>query len=186
MRKLVLFSFLFVCFSVISATAQETYTVERVVDGDTIHLTNGEKVRLIGIDAPESQPNAKAKRDAERSGKDIETINKLGEEATEFLKTILKEGDEVRIELDVQERDKYGRLLAYVYIPIGSAWNDDELACLVERHSGYEYVKRRGIKKDHQWHININATMIKSGHATLMTVPPNVKYVELFERLNNE
>jgi len=44
----------------------QTYTVERVIDGDTLKLTNGERVRLIGIDCPESEPNDKAKRDSER------------------------------------------------------------------------------------------------------------------------
>jgi len=49
----------------------QTYTVERVIDGDTIVVTTpegkSEEVHLIGIDAPESQPNAKAKSDAERN-----------------------------------------------------------------------------------------------------------------------
>jgi len=59
----VLFLFLFT-----SAAFAETYTVERVIDGDTIVVTTpegkSEKVRLIGIDTPESRPNDKAKRDA--------------------------------------------------------------------------------------------------------------------------
>jgi len=36
--------------------------VDRVVDGDTLLLTNGEKIRLIGIDAPESKPNPRAEK----------------------------------------------------------------------------------------------------------------------------
>jgi len=52
-----------------TASYAQTYTVERVIDGDTIVVMNHEgkkeKVCLIGIDAPESQPNDKAKRDAE-------------------------------------------------------------------------------------------------------------------------
>ena len=39
--------------------SSKTYTVERVIDGDTIKLTNGERARLIGIDTPESKPNDK-------------------------------------------------------------------------------------------------------------------------------
>ena len=49
-----------------TAAFAETYTVERVIDGDTIVVTTpegkSEKVRLIGIDTPESKPNAKAKK----------------------------------------------------------------------------------------------------------------------------
>jgi len=54
----------------------EIYAVERVIDGDTLKLTNSEQVQLIGIDTPESRPNDKAKRDSERTGQDLETINK--------------------------------------------------------------------------------------------------------------
>ena len=93
----------------------QTYTVERVIDGDTIKLTNGETVHLIGINCPESKPNAKAKRDSERTGQDIETITKMGKEATEFVQGLIKPVDEVRLEFDVIRKDKYGRLLAYVF-----------------------------------------------------------------------
>jgi len=71
-------------------------------------------VRLIGIDCPESKPNAKAKRDSERTGQDFETITKMGQEATEFVKGIVNPGDKVELEFDVLGRDKYGRWLAYV------------------------------------------------------------------------
>jgi len=46
----------------------------------------GKRVRLIGIDTPESKSNDKAKRDSKRTGQDVETINKMGQEATEFVK----------------------------------------------------------------------------------------------------
>ena len=58
--------------------SSQTYTVERVIDGDTLKLTNGETVRLIGIDAPESRINDKARRDAIRTNQDLETITKMG------------------------------------------------------------------------------------------------------------
>lgn len=81
-------------------------TVLRVVDGDTIVVNyNGaeEKVRLIGVDTPESvHPD---------SGRN----NEAGIAASEYTKNRL-EGQEVDLEFDVQQRDIYGRLLAYVYI----------------------------------------------------------------------
>lgn len=82
-----------------------TYNVDRVVDGDTIVVNlNGtqETVRLIGIDTPES-----VHPDASR--------NAYGAVSYAFTKSKL-EGQNVELEMDVQERDKYGRLLAYVYI----------------------------------------------------------------------
>lgn len=81
------------------------YQVVRVVDGDTIILDiDGvdERVRLIGIDTPEStHPN---------SDKNVP----YGIVASDFTKSML-EDKQVQIELDVQERDQYSRLLAYVY-----------------------------------------------------------------------
>ena len=112
MKKLLII-FLFLT----SPAYAQTYTVERVIDGGTLKLTNGERIRLIGIDTPERKPNDKAKRDAKRTGQDLETINKMGQEATEFVKGLGLKGKEVKLEFDVQERDKYGRLLAYVYMP---------------------------------------------------------------------
>jgi micrococcal nuclease len=76
------------------------------VDGDTIIVSiNGkdERVRLIGVDTPES-----VHPDAERN---IE----YGKIASDYSKKRL-EGKSVGLEFDVQERDKYGRLLAYVYL----------------------------------------------------------------------
>lgn len=82
------------------------YKVVRVVDGDTliINIDNiEERVRLIGVDTPESVHP------------DEDKNTSLGVAASEFTKRIL-EGRAVAIELDVQERDQYGRLLAYIYI----------------------------------------------------------------------
>lgn len=82
------------------------YTVTRVVDGDTIVLSQGEdsfKVRLIGVDTPESvHPNK-------------EKNTEFGKIANNYTKEKLL-NKEVALELDVQETDKYGRILAYVYI----------------------------------------------------------------------
>jgi len=73
-----------------TAAFAETYTVERVVDGDTLKLTNGERVRLIGIDTPEVHPSKKLQRDAKRSGKDIETITAMGRKASKFVKDLVE------------------------------------------------------------------------------------------------
>ena len=40
----------------------------------------------------------------------------MGKKATKFVKTLLKKGDTVSLELDVQHRDRYGRLLAYIFL----------------------------------------------------------------------
>jgi micrococcal nuclease len=79
--------------------------VVRVVDGDTIvvHLRTGdETVRLVGIDTPET-----VKPDT--------PVQCFGPEASARTKALLPRGTEVRLERDVEARDRYGRLLAYVY-----------------------------------------------------------------------
>jgi micrococcal nuclease len=72
----------------------ESTKVISVVDGDTLKVNykgKEESVRLIGIDAPESRPNEKAKNDAQRSGEDLKTITAMGKETTKFVKTIIGE-----------------------------------------------------------------------------------------------
>jgi len=108
-----------------TASYAQTYTVERVIDGDTIEVRIGDKleiVELIGIDAPESEVNDKTKRDSERTGQDIETIIKLGQEATEFVKNILPKGTQVYLQFDSQKRDKDGKFLAYVFRDVELSW----------------------------------------------------------------
>nr|MBU1327532.1 thermonuclease family protein [Candidatus Omnitrophota bacterium] len=82
------------------------YTVSRVVDGDTIELSNRETVRYIGIDTPEIREK--------KNGEWIYKPRPYAEEAKEFNQKLI-EGKSVKLEFDVQKRDKYKRLLAYVY-----------------------------------------------------------------------
>jgi len=96
--------------------------IKRVVDGDTILLETGERVRLIGIDTPEMHESDKLYRDAKRTKQDITTIQKLGRRAYAFTKN-LAEGKRVSLEFDVEKHDRYGRLLAYVYLKDGTFVN---------------------------------------------------------------
>ena len=77
-------------------------TVERVVDGDTIVVSGGERVRLIGVDTPETNDPRRA-------------VGCFGRQASEFTSTLLPTGSRVRLVGDVEQRDRFGRLLAYVY-----------------------------------------------------------------------
>jgi micrococcal nuclease len=95
--------------------------VVKIVDGDTFHVVldshDTVKVRMTGIDTPESRDNAKARKDALRSGQDLQTITALGKKSTAYLERILPLGTTVRLEYDVRQKDRYGRSLAYVFIP---------------------------------------------------------------------
>ena len=80
-------------------------SVERVVDGDTLVVRVGsrsERVRLIGIDTPESV-------DPRRP------VECFGKEASAHMADLLPEGTTVRLERDVEARDRFDRLLAYVF-----------------------------------------------------------------------
>jgi micrococcal nuclease len=104
------------------------HKVVRILDGDTLvirHNGRPEKIRLIGIDAPESSVNPKTKKDAARTNGDMRTITEMGKESTRFVKTIVKPGDPVTLEFDRRTRDKYGRLLGYVYLTDGRMLNEE-------------------------------------------------------------
>lgn len=117
--------------------AEKTITEARVMkvfDGDTIEIEGGAKVRYIGIDAAEVYPAHQCFSD--------EALIKNKE---------LVSGKIVRLEKDVSETDKYGRLLRYVYV--GDVFINDELT--------------------------------KEGYTKVMTVPPDVKYKDLFLQSEN-
>jgi micrococcal nuclease len=105
-----------------TAARPERIVVERAVDGDTLKLADGRRVRLIGIDTPEIHESAKLYRDSKRTGRDAKTIQAMGKRSFLYTKSLV-EGKPVRLEFDVERTDKYGRLLAYVYLDDGTFVN---------------------------------------------------------------
>ncbi len=119
--------------SIASTVADGTVLVTRVIDGDTIEIEGGEKVRYIGVNTPESVDPRRA-------------VQCFGKEASAYNAELVL-GKRVRLEPDVEDRDKYGRLLRYV-------WLGDTM---------------------------VNEQLVTDGYAQVMTIPPNVKYVERFK-----
>jgi micrococcal nuclease len=115
----------------------ESVTLASVTDGDTIHaIINGqnEAVRLILIDSPETHdPNNPPEC--------------YGEEATAYLTWLLSLGGDLSLERDVSDRDRFGRLLRYVWLDFGG---------------GEVYL--------------VNEAMARAGYAAQATFPPDVKY----------
>ncbi len=105
---------LFVSLAAGLQPSQEGWAVvQRVIDGDTVVLTGGERVRYIGVDTPELHHPRKP-------------VEFYGREAKEFNRRLV-EGRKVRLEFDVQRYDRYGRLLAYVYLEDGTFVNGELL-----------------------------------------------------------
>lgn len=124
-----------------AAAAPLEGTVVRVVDGDTIYVQLAdrvEKIRYLGVNTPEIHHPV---RGEEPGGREAADVNRR-----------IVDGRRVRLELDVRTRDRYGRLLAYVWVG----------------------------------EIMVNAELVRRGYAQVMTVPPNVKYQDLFVKLQRE
>lgn len=124
---------------------QNTFKVTKVIDGDTIEVNGGIKVRYIGIDTPEIGDSRKK-------------VECYGREAAEFNKQLV-EGKEVRLEKDISETDKFGRLLRYVYLP----------------------ADRQGVND-----LFVNDYLVRQGYAYAATFPPDVKYQEQFREAEKE
>jgi len=123
--------------------------VVRVVDGDTARIVIGgveEKVRFIGVDTPES----------------TREVEPYGKAASEYTRKAL-DGRTVWIETDDELRDRYGRLLAYIWLDRPTAATDREI-------------------RDKMF----NARLLLDGYAQIYTFPPNVRYAEDFVRYQRE
>ena len=131
----------------------EWVSVRKVYDGDTLKLSDGRKVRLIGIDAPELHPNDKLLHDVERTRHDAKTLLKMGKQSYEVLKKLVGKGP-VRLEFDSTSRDKYHRVLAYVYVRM----REDRFAKAVQAKSP----KGKGAKEREYM---LNREMIRYGWA---------------------
>ncbi len=86
---------------------ERTATVSYVVDGDTINLQGGEKIRLVGIDTPELGPPAE-------NG---------AVEAKNFVENLCPPGTQIGLDVDdLEPEDRYGRTLAVVYVKMDGVW----------------------------------------------------------------
>jgi micrococcal nuclease len=102
--------------------------VIRVIDGDTLVLSPNEKIRLIGVDTPETKHPKRS-------------VECFGQEAREFTKRMVA-GKRIRLELDqtnsaLGHKDKYGRTLGYVYLENGTFLNAE----IVRQGYGHAYTQ---------------------------------------------
>lgn len=102
------------CYSGKNEKRNDIVVVHKVVDGDTFHALDESgrvlKIRLIGLDAPETRKS------------EFKDIGYYGKEATAYLKSLIG-GKSVSLEFDIGKKDRYGRLLAYVFLEDGTFVN---------------------------------------------------------------
>ena len=110
-------------FLALAAAPAAAQRVERVVDGDTIIVSDVGRVRLIGVDTPESV-------DPRRP------VEFFGKEASAFTKRLV-EGKPVRLEYDWERTDRYGRTLAYVHLQDGTFVNAE----IIRQGYGHAYTR---------------------------------------------
>jgi micrococcal nuclease len=97
--------------------------MKKFLSVDTLLLTNGEYVRLIGVDTLETKHPEKS---AEYFGKEVYLFTKK-----------MVEGKQVRLENDQSRRDRYGRILTYVYLMDGAFSNAE----IIKQGYGFAYTK---------------------------------------------
>ncbi len=102
--------------------------VARVIDGDTIELEDGSRVRYLGVDTTETVHPTKP-------------VQCFGPQASEENKRLV-EGKRVRLESDITDVDQYGRLLRFVYVGGGL----DVSAYLIRNGFGYVYSQEPDVK----------------------------------------
>jgi len=159
--------------------ASDPAIVTSVIDGETLQLAGGEKVRLIGIDVPASSKNAKLRDDIKSTGKDGPALIEAGKNAAKFLRKLIK-NEKIVLEYDEQEKEKEksARRWVYAYFYLNPHL-DMEMPkdWFVELSPGTE---------ERQLRVFLNATLIKSGYAQMKIIPPNVKFQEIFSKLQEE
>ncbi len=109
-----LFLLALLCFSSTTAAAtpcssshyDESATVKRVIDGDTLQLLDGRKLRLIGINTPELKHHSR-------------TAEPLSAEARQMLLTLATPGSQLKLRWGKEKKDRYRRLLAHAFTPDG-------------------------------------------------------------------
>ncbi len=110
------------------ALTGEPARVLRIIDGDTMvvrYHDRTEHLRFLGVDAPESHYNAKLIRETHNDPEKIKAELEKGQESTTYLQTLVHPGDTIGLVFDIKKRDKYHRLLAYLYLEDGTFLNQN-------------------------------------------------------------
>lgn len=161
--------------NIVAFPETEPVTVNRVMDGDTFRLSNGQKLKLAGVNAPELHDTPKLPQEAKRFQKEIWEFRALGAEAEHIAQSFVKTtNQEVFIETATQTFDEQGNLMGYVYLT------------LPKLDSGMTVDQEAIAEQNGRYRIFLNAYLLKIGLAELDPSSLDSKYKDLFLRLETE
>lgn len=171
----IFFLFLVLRFSHAAMPQTESVTIQRVMDGDTFRLSNGQKLKLAGVNAPELHDTPKLPQEARRFNKEVWAFRSLADQAERLVQRLVKDANkEIWIESGTQGVDEQGNLIGYIYIPT-SKLDPDVIV------DGETVTEQNG-----RYQVFLNAYLLKVGLAELMSSTLDSKYQELFSRLEAE
>ncbi len=171
--------FCMISFFLTPVQAAERVVVKRVLDGDTLVLEDGRRIRLIGVDAPEIHNEDKLKEETEIYGKDVGGVRAMGEKAKAFVEGLVA-GKKAILEYDIfnavsNDRDQYGRTLAYV-----------KFDCRKPPQELADLFKARGLKlKWKKEGVNLSAIILQCGYGRVFKKFP-FKYQDSFKQFEKE
>jgi len=122
MPRLACLLLLFFCLVSTASAEKLSGKVLWIYDGDTLKVEEIGKVRLIGIDTPETKASSRDYFYKRNFDIEPKKLRKIAKQAKQYNIRHVK-GTKVRLKLDRTKRDKYNRLLAYVYLPDGTMLN---------------------------------------------------------------
>jgi micrococcal nuclease len=108
-------------------TYKEPARIMRIINGDTLTILyhgKWEEIKLIGLDMPETTLNDRVYEKALKNSTTPAAIINRGLAGREFVKKFLQYGSQIWIEFDTQKRDRFSRLLGYVYLTDGRMLNE--------------------------------------------------------------
>ncbi|MFH2138457.1 MAG: thermonuclease family protein [Candidatus Omnitrophota bacterium] len=166
MKSRILFlALFFLMFNILSVFAQSSSRKSRslsegfyplsvceIIDAETMKLSDGQVIKLIGIDTPEFEKSGKLYAEAKMAGIPVEVFEVMGNEAVMFVRSLVTD-KKIRIELDEQEKNLYGVLLVYVF--------------LLEPGEG---------------EIFLNEKIIEQGYSRFIDTSPNLRFSNLFKK----
>lgn len=142
----------------LTSCAKHIGVVSRVIDGDTLELKNGQKVRLIGLDAPETRRNHRLQRQMKQYGLSADQTIDYGRRSKKYLDE-LTGGKKVKIKYGKDRHDRYGRILAYMYLDDGTFLNER----IIEDGYAVAFIKYPFKYKNKFLEAEINARNSKRG-----------------------